>query len=71
MRLPAEIALATLLPALLCATSAGATVVSDWNAAALAEVRSLAAAGRVTLLCGCPDPRRCHRTLLQARLRRA
>jgi uncharacterized protein YeaO (DUF488 family) len=39
--------------------------------AALAEVRRLAAAGRVTLLCGCPDPRRCHRTLLQARLRRA
>ena len=37
--------------------------------AALAEVRRLAAAGRVTLLCGCPDPRRCHRTLLQRRLR--
>src|SRR5262249_56128682 len=25
---------------------------------ALAEVRNLARAGRVTLLCGCPDPRR-------------
>src|SRR5262245_24157586 len=39
MRLPLKIALPTLLPALLCATSAHATVVSDWNAAALAEVR--------------------------------
>src|SRR5262245_7782566 len=40
MRLPLVIALATLVTALLCATSARATVVSDWNAAALAEVRS-------------------------------
>src|SRR5262244_3915374 len=39
MRLLPKIALATFLPALLCATSARATVVSDWNAAALAEVR--------------------------------
>src|SRR5262249_23307492 len=39
MRLPLVIALATLVTALLCATSARATVVSDWNAAALAEVR--------------------------------
>jgi len=31
---------------------------------ALAEVRRLAQRGRVTLLCGCPDPQRCHRTLL-------
>lgn len=36
--------------------------------AALNEVRRLATDGRVTLLCGCPDPRRCHRTLLQAHL---
>ena len=34
MRLPPMIALATLVTALLCATSARATVVSDWNAAA-------------------------------------
>jgi uncharacterized protein YeaO (DUF488 family) len=33
--------------------------------AALAEVRALARQGPVTLLCGCPDPERCHRTLLQ------
>jgi uncharacterized protein YeaO (DUF488 family) len=33
--------------------------------AALAELRALARRGRVTLLCGCPDPARCHRTLLQ------
>jgi hypothetical protein len=39
MRLAPIIALATLVTAPLCATSAGATVVSDWNAAALAEVR--------------------------------
>jgi len=39
MRLPPKIALAALLLVLLCATSAWATVVSDWNAAALAEVR--------------------------------
>jgi uncharacterized protein YeaO (DUF488 family) len=36
--------------------------------AALAEVRRLARRGPVTLLCGCPDPRRCHRTLLQRHL---
>jgi uncharacterized protein YeaO (DUF488 family) len=36
--------------------------------AALAEVRRLAEQGRVTLLCGCPDPRQCHRTLLQEHL---
>ena len=35
---------------------------------ALTEVRRLARRGRVTLLCGCADPRRCHRTLLQAHL---
>jgi uncharacterized protein YeaO (DUF488 family) len=34
----------------------------------LAEVRALARKGPVTLLCGCPDPRRCHRTLLQSHL---
>jgi uncharacterized protein YeaO (DUF488 family) len=32
---------------------------------ALAELRALARRGLVTLLCGCPDPQRCHRTLLQ------
>ena len=36
--------------------------------AALAEVRALARRGTVTLLCGCADPRRCHRTLLQRHL---
>jgi uncharacterized protein YeaO (DUF488 family) len=36
--------------------------------AALAEVRERARRGRVTLLCGCPDPERCHRTLLRAYL---
>jgi uncharacterized protein YeaO (DUF488 family) len=36
--------------------------------AALAEARRLARRGPVTLLCGCSDPRRCHRTLLQAYL---
>jgi uncharacterized protein YeaO (DUF488 family) len=36
--------------------------------AALREVGALAAAGPVTLLCGCADPRRCHRTLLQKHL---
>ena len=36
--------------------------------AALAEVRALARRGPVTLLCGCADPRRCHRTLLQKHL---
>jgi uncharacterized protein YeaO (DUF488 family) len=35
---------------------------------ALAEVRRLAQRGRVTLLCGCPDPQRCHRTLLHEHL---
>ena len=39
MRLPLIIALATLATVLLCATSSRATVVSDWNATALAEVR--------------------------------
>jgi uncharacterized protein YeaO (DUF488 family) len=33
--------------------------------AALAEVRKLARRGRVTLLCGCADEQRCHRTLLK------
>jgi uncharacterized protein YeaO (DUF488 family) len=36
--------------------------------AALAEVRALARQGPVTLLCGCADPKRCHRTLLQKHL---
>jgi len=36
--------------------------------AAIAEVRGLARRRRVTLLCGCADPRRCHRTLLQSHL---
>jgi uncharacterized protein YeaO (DUF488 family) len=36
--------------------------------AALAEVRRLGAAGRVTLLCGCPDDARCHRSLLKSYL---
>ena len=36
--------------------------------AALAEVRALARKGPVTLLCGCADPARCHRTLLRAHL---
>jgi uncharacterized protein YeaO (DUF488 family) len=35
---------------------------------ALVEVRRRAQQGRVTLLCGCPDPQRCHRTLLQEHL---
>jgi uncharacterized protein YeaO (DUF488 family) len=34
------------------------------------EVRALARKGRVTLLCGCPDESRCHRSLLRARLTR-
>jgi uncharacterized protein YeaO (DUF488 family) len=34
------------------------------------EVRALRRKGRVTLLCGCPDPQRCHRTLLQGYLTR-
>lgn len=37
---------------------------------AVAEVRRLARGGRVTLLCGCADARRCHRTLLLDYLRR-
>jgi uncharacterized protein YeaO (DUF488 family) len=36
--------------------------------AALAEVRRRGATGRVTLLCGCPDDARCHRSLLKAYL---
>ena len=39
--------------------------------AQVAEVRRLARAGTVTLLCGCPDERRCHRTLLRAYLANA
>jgi uncharacterized protein YeaO (DUF488 family) len=35
---------------------------------AIAEVRALAREGRVTLLCGCADERRCHRSLLAAYL---
>jgi uncharacterized protein YeaO (DUF488 family) len=36
--------------------------------AAIADVRRRARNGRVTLLCGCADERRCHRTLLRAYL---
>jgi uncharacterized protein YeaO (DUF488 family) len=36
--------------------------------AALAEARRLARRGKITLLCGCPDPARCHRTLLRRHL---
>ena len=36
--------------------------------AALAEARALAAKGPITLLCGCADPARCHRSLLRAHL---
>jgi uncharacterized protein YeaO (DUF488 family) len=36
--------------------------------AQLDEVRALARTGRVTLLCGCADERRCHRSLLAAYL---
>ena len=36
--------------------------------AALAEVRALADRAPVTLLCGCADAKRCHRTLLQKHL---
>jgi uncharacterized protein YeaO (DUF488 family) len=32
---------------------------------ALAQVRALARQGTVTLLCGCPDEKRCHRSLLK------
>ena len=35
---------------------------------AIAEVRRRAREGRVTLLCGCADEQRCHRTLLRAYL---
>ena len=31
----------------------------------LAAVRAYAQSGRVTLLCGCPDETRCHRSLLR------
>jgi uncharacterized protein YeaO (DUF488 family) len=37
---------------------------------AVAEVRALAREGRVTLLCGCADERRCHRSLLAEYLAR-
>jgi uncharacterized protein YeaO (DUF488 family) len=36
--------------------------------AAIAEVRRRGATTRVTLLCGCPDEARCHRSLLKAHL---
>ena len=36
--------------------------------AAIAEVSRLGASGRVTLLCGCSDEARCHRSLLKAYL---
>ena len=36
--------------------------------AAIAEVQRRGATGRVTLLCGCPDEARCHRSLLKAHL---
>lgn len=36
--------------------------------AQIAEVRRLARAGSVTLLCGCPDEQRCHRSLLRGYL---
>ncbi|MGH7391410.1 MAG: DUF488 domain-containing protein [Candidatus Rokuibacteriota bacterium] len=36
----------------------------------LAEVRALARRGPVTLLCGCPDETRCHRSLLREHLTR-
>jgi len=36
--------------------------------APLAEVRAAATKGRVTLLCGCADESRCHRSLLHAYL---
>jgi uncharacterized protein YeaO (DUF488 family) len=38
--------------------------------AQLDQVRALAGKGRVTLLCGCPDESRCHRSLLRTSLRR-
>lgn len=36
--------------------------------AAIADVRERARRGRVTLLCGCADAERCHRTLLRGYL---
>jgi len=36
--------------------------------AAIAEVRRRGATERITLLCGCPDEARCHRSLLKAYL---
>src|SRR6266849_1149804 len=39
MPLPVMIRVTTFVAALVCATSASATVVTDWNAAALVEVR--------------------------------
>ena len=36
--------------------------------AAIAEVRRRGAGARITLLCGCPDEARCHRSLLKAYL---
>ncbi len=36
--------------------------------APLAEVRAAAKKGTVTLFCGCPDPARCHRSLLRTYL---
>jgi uncharacterized protein YeaO (DUF488 family) len=36
----------------------------------VAEVLGLARTGRVTILCGCADETRCHRTLLAEHLRR-
>lgn len=36
--------------------------------AALAEACDLARRGRITLLCGCPEPAQCHRTLLRRHL---
>ena len=38
--------------------------------AQLDEVRALARTGPVTLLCGCADERRCHRSLLAAHLKK-
>lgn len=38
---------------------------------ALAELRSLAQRGPLTLLCSCADPARCHRTLLASVLEQA
>lgn len=39
-------------------------------AAALKKLAARARRERVTLLCQCPDPNRCHRTLLQKELQR-